>query len=559
MTLLATRDAPGRGGLETALGLSVFVGVVAALLARIRFGIDLTDESFFAAMPYGFARGARPFHDELIVHQTASILVWPFVSLYVAIEGSADGLAAFLRHLWLASALLASLVTAIFFVRRGARRPVALVAGALVGSFVPYHLPYPCYNTIGSHAFLAGCLLVALACTEGRPAAALVAGTLAHALAAFAYPPLVIASVLSLAGGAFVVARRKTAEGRRALRLAALTGVASAVAVGLLLVAVGRVDLERVLAFTRALHSPRNKQDPAAIAADFAVTGHAAILVLAMGAFVVFAPRVLGRFWIAGALVLALAGLLIRAEENRIAWRFHGSLVLTVLPILALPALPYADAALRVAWVSGLAAGLTTTLASTNGAQGACIGLVPAGLVGLLLVRSWVGADGATRSSRDRLLLVFASVLVAVQARSAWDWVYRDADVGDLVATVETGPWRGLRTTVERRRFIEELAEDVAKTRGNARTLLAFDDCPCVYLVSDLVPAGPTVWVVSDPLGEGAHRRLLASEIDTPDLVVHFRPSRPYVGRDEILDALVGRGYRVVLTRPGYEILRRPA
>ena len=51
--------------------------VVATVIWRIHFGVDFTDESFYVAMALRFARGDRPFVDEVNLTQTASWLAHP--------------------------------------------------------------------------------------------------------------------------------------------------------------------------------------------------------------------------------------------------------------------------------------------------------------------------------------------------------------------------------------------------------------------------------------------------------------------------------------------------
>ncbi len=60
-------------------------------------------------MPYAFALGARPFVDEVAIHQTAALEIAPLVRAYLGVTGSADGLVLFIRHLYMALVLFAGL------------------------------------------------------------------------------------------------------------------------------------------------------------------------------------------------------------------------------------------------------------------------------------------------------------------------------------------------------------------------------------------------------------------------------------------------------------------
>ena len=81
---------------------SVALATVAILTyVRLYFGVDFTDESFYAAVPYRFVLGARPLIDETnIVQQTPGVLLYPFVLLWNSVVGT-DGIILYARHLHL--------------------------------------------------------------------------------------------------------------------------------------------------------------------------------------------------------------------------------------------------------------------------------------------------------------------------------------------------------------------------------------------------------------------------------------------------------------------------
>ena len=94
----------GRSRLTRARGWLALasVGVAAALTyGRLYYGVDLTDESFYVAVPYRFALGARPLIDETnIVPQTPGLLLYPFLKLWDSLVGL-DGVMLYARHLHL--------------------------------------------------------------------------------------------------------------------------------------------------------------------------------------------------------------------------------------------------------------------------------------------------------------------------------------------------------------------------------------------------------------------------------------------------------------------------
>ena len=68
----------------------IFCLVALALSFRLRYGIDLSDESFYVALPYAFNLGHRPIADELSLHQFAALLLVLPVKIFLAVVGSQD-------------------------------------------------------------------------------------------------------------------------------------------------------------------------------------------------------------------------------------------------------------------------------------------------------------------------------------------------------------------------------------------------------------------------------------------------------------------------------------
>lgn len=171
------------------LGCAVLLATVLIVLVWRSFrGIDLTDESFHAALTYRFLLGDVPFRDELTVHQMAALLTLPAVWLYDRVIGGPEGLVLFLRLLFVGfSALLGILIW-----RCLSRFINPLGAGLGAALFI---LVYPArdlsYNSLGSGLVTASlCLAVLETASPSRwrlPASGLAAG-----LATIAYPPLVL-------------------------------------------------------------------------------------------------------------------------------------------------------------------------------------------------------------------------------------------------------------------------------------------------------------------------------------------------------------------------------
>ena len=210
------------------VGLACLFVIVLAVYGRLYYGVDFTDESFYAALPWSFTLGHRPWLDELAIHQLAAQLTTPFVAGWVWLKGDQQGLVLFLRHLYLVWVVLCAVAAGRLLRPVAGPIAAALLAGVAI-AWVPFLIPSPSYNTLSSFGLLGGCALLALAGQRGgRPWHAF-AGTGLLAVTSIAYPPLVAAAGTGLAMGARGIRLLDDASERRARRIAILLAGAFAV------------------------------------------------------------------------------------------------------------------------------------------------------------------------------------------------------------------------------------------------------------------------------------------------------------------------------------------
>ena len=490
--------------------LVAFCAVAFALVyARIWFGIDFSDDSWAAGMPYAYTVGARPFVDELFVQQTGALEVTPLVWLYTTVVGSADGLVLFLRHLYIGLILLAGW-TAYAGLRDVVGRRRALITAVAASVIMPTAKPVVNYKTLG--AFLLTVALFAGA-AERRVACAL-----ALAAAVFAYPTLIVPALVF---AVLLIRDSRSARTRNALVGAgALAGVAALVTV----LAFGAGNVESSIRYTRDIGAAGGADKLWRVARG-AVSG---------ARDVIHALPDITAFPFSYYLVtyVALAGVLL-FRSGRLEPRARRLLVLV--------------------WIPSLVAGLTTAYSATNGFFDATIGLVPAFLVTIAL------------APRIAVPIAAAGLLLVLQ----WGFFYRDGPVGDLTCRVRSGPYQGILTTSERCSFLRHLEADVERNRPGRRSVLFYPGFPAGALLSDLRPAGPTLWVMPRGVRTGVDRsvytRHLAEPSNRPDLVVEVRsvPGKPLPdvgGETPEVRALLDRlGYRQVAARARYRVLAAPA
>jgi hypothetical protein len=528
--------------------------VLAATYVRFWFSVELTDESWHVGAPYELALGVRPYVDDLNVHQSQGFFTLHLVRLFLAARGSSDGLVIFLRTFEFIVLLGTGAIASRFLAKR-ATRAVGFGAALLVATFVPFSVPSVSYNSIGSLAFCAGALLAADASRSRRPALTLALATLAHAAAALAYPPYVLACLVSLALGARAVAlERSRLETLRALGATVVAGLVPIAAVLGLLAAAGRESLARCVEYMHEVHGVHLRDSLLLIvhARRDAIPAILAALVILAGA--ARAPLALGRLWPLAALPMTFAAYTVNALWTQLPASHVVPTLLGVGAVLGtLRDRGRAGRAtdLRDVCIASLLAAVTATLSSTNGFVNTCLGLLPAMIAGIAALARDRDAERTAAS---------LALIAAAQVGFLFGYVYRDEPVVALSTVVGGGPWHGIRTTPGRAALVEELRADLEEqARGGARTMIAFDDMPWAYLVTPgLRPAGPTLWI--QPEQPGMRLRLLlaalAAKRPLPDVVVRSWKNRGLTG-DPFAAFLDAAGYRRVLGRAEYDILRR--
>lgn len=191
-------DSSGSGvALGGALAVGVTILAVLLLGLRLRYGIDLLDESYYAASSYRFALGMRPLVDDLGAHQFASYLVSPLVRLWLSTRGSLDGVILFLRIVYFASSISGAAV-AFVFLRRLVDWPIALLSAACSLGLVPLLIFAPSYNTIAILSLSLGTSLAGMGLLDDRRPWLFALSGAALAFAVIAYPTIAVVVVMAL-------------------------------------------------------------------------------------------------------------------------------------------------------------------------------------------------------------------------------------------------------------------------------------------------------------------------------------------------------------------------
>jgi hypothetical protein len=488
--------APGErrpGPLILRLGLRALGAVVLLVLAyRMTIGVDLSDESYYAAFLDGWLKDGLGRSENLVVHQTAALLVFPAARLYTWIVGSERGLVLFLRGIFLAMACTASLCQ-YRFIRRLRDEAVAWLSALLVLCFIPFSLPAPSYNTIGMFGMLSALALFGLAALPRRwsadCAAAAALSAIAWMIVVIAYPTLVVAllALLVLA----LLAARDRGERMRLLGYAMICAFFQVCGACLLLAVFGWTRLWQMVQFTSTANVKLGNSLGVFLAHP--VFGGLCLAAAVLGICLLAAGRERPRsLWPS----LAVAAIVLASYATATALWFpqHDIVVLLVLAgLFALRPCPGSDGqpVVGVIYAASLVAGLTTALTSSNGFYNVPIGgLAAAALAPALLV---------PRGARRRAVVAQCGLLVLIAVLfcgSAFASVYGEtADpLTARAVRIRDGVFAGLLTNADQAAFIGASTTALAELGGHGTTILVLGRPAGIYLLTDASPMTPSTW-----------------------------------------------------------------
>jgi hypothetical protein len=479
---------------------------VAALTFRVTLGVDLGDESYYAAFVDGWLKTGLADNTFLMIHQTADLVVYPFAVLYHQIRGDSEGLVLFLRLIYLGIATASS--TCLYQAVAPYRgRAVATLAAILALLFIPFSLPAPSYNTIGMYALIGALSLFASGFNEAlatkassKPASlsrSLWLSGAWWAVGCVAYPPM-LAPLVALCMLSLLFFRTGF-ERRLVLRYAIACCVLLSIAFVMLCAALGLDHLSRMLRFTNAFNNVSGGVGGKLKTAADAFAAHPRFALICAAAVFVAAMRCLpAPGWQTFSNVVT--GLLVVGVATSPAATFYSRthdlvLVLAVSGVLVSCRqliLGGTDLRTRVFALISTASfigGLTTAATAFNGLFNFPVGGFLAACLALVLQKL------STRSARA-VRLIALGVACCAMAATAFGTYYGQIGAFSYGSSVRVrhGAFAGLRTDAEQASFIAQLTEAIEQQRGCGNKFAVFGTGPGFYLLTTMLPTTLSTW-----------------------------------------------------------------
>ena len=547
-------------GKKTLLCVLLLAVFFLLLLWRLPFGYDWTDEEYYSVVGYRLLQGDRPLVDTWEVHQFSGMLTAPVLGVFRLFNGgSMDGSVLFLRYFYVSFQFGVSLL-AFFVLRKKSGDISALFAAAMLLGYSHYAINSYFYDSMATLYGVLSVLLLFLFEERGRLGGGLAALSGAcFALAVLAFPYVLLALPVYLVYW-IVRAQRTKPEKRYLVGLGWFLAGAAVIAGVVLAYLLSRASIAELLSGVRGMFSDPDHQsiNILVILAQYLNTIRvmyapysygAAALVLIGGAYrLVKQTRVREVLHFMGAVLMLvlLAGITIHASTYNWPGYYRINMVAMGLALVAPGLYLLADCAKNRAlllFAVGCALSIAAQIGSNTRILASSGMLLPASMATVLYLfdnRSTI-LDIHTENTLhtrmqtvirlERLFVLSAYMLTALFTLSLWahriGGVYRDEPISSLMATIDSGAAKGIRTTPESAKQHHDMVAAIRDNAPESGSLLVSFLFPEGYLLTNLKAATPSAYNMR-PDSAWLASYYAANPERQPNMLVLLSPDLPF-------------------------------
>lgn len=557
------------------LAALLFLQVAYEVFTRLRYGVDFSDESFYAVVAQRLALGDRVFVDELNLRSTAGLLLAPFYWAYLKIAGGTEGVMMFLRHLYFALQLLTA-GCVFWFASAFTRRAYAILAAALPVAFVPFSVAGWGYNTLSCFLLTCGIAVILGGVARGHQRVCFAVGGLIHGLACLSYPPLAI-PVGVCAVAVWLAARSGGATSKWRSVLTYISGVGVVGVIAGIAIVPNMLDAwPAMMAYEKQLTQPRGWDKW--IAVINAVQTYSPASPASLATFVVALllswSSVTARRLVLPLMLAYTVYFFYRYIPPHTAWYPAHTLSLHLVIFVALLGFLFVLAGDKrpkdlVLLFGGIApsflAGIITAMASANlGCMNGGIGIFAGAVVSVVALSRAIDApdEPAGTALRPRAPLwsrLLLSVSLAAVPFGIMDpfleWTYGDHAVSSGQTLVKNGPFKGLYTLPWKAARAEEIHAALTSLVKPGDRLLSYYDFPAAHLSVPTRPAVPTSWTDIRGIYDGAMMDYYKARLTGQAYVIVINGR---TGRTPAFEALTQNPARLVKSGTWWRIYREP-
>ncbi|MBA2656665.1 MAG: hypothetical protein H0U70_06720 [Tatlockia sp.] len=503
----------------------IFISLLALILNRITLGIDLGDESYYASFLDGWLKDGIKNSNNLMIHQTAALLLFPFAYAYQAVVGSETGLILYLRLIYTLMSF-GAMLTLYYFLKPIQGKLFSTVVFAFGVLFIPWGLPAPSYNTIGMFGMLAAVSVFGIAVMQGQGKKKLKFFFSASlwTCSIVAYPSLLIAFV-----GFILIAYAFLKEGKALLTYLILSSFIFTCTLALLFLILGTEHIIYIFKFSNSMLQVSSL--PLKIYKIIQVFHNSTFLILCLTSLIIggslpFYPRLI---FLAELYIASLSVYLTFYAQPSLFLASHDLIFIIALLGIFIPlnairsSLNPTYRLISIMYCTSFFAGLITTITASNGLFNFPVG----GLLAACLTLGFLSNSFVAQKRTHTYIgvMIFTSFCMAI---ISFSYFYGEI-YGDPLQVpnqkIKKGIFAGLTTSQLQANFINKIISILPQNRSNGK-IAVFGRLSGLYLLTSLSPAVLSTWNYN--IGQNKAvlnliRNFYQKKKNQPDLIIKYK------------------------------------
>ncbi len=528
----------------------LFLGAFIIQGFRLRYGLDMEDESYVVAFTKTFSQGVLPFSRDTLPHQASAALLLPLYNLW-----GQEGVLLFFRWIYLLLGMLSSI--GIFLALKPANtldRFFLTLLCLAPSSLLAFGLPSPSYNNLFLSFFTFGTLSLISEKNLYRNL-----GLIAFTLAGISYPPLAPVAVLGFLFSTWTSLNSDHFSRQKWITLTTAT-LLIIFSLGLLM----QWGIKNILFVSDLSQSlqiyPSGKEKwfmvwelvknlTRTLAAStwlrmfvFCVV----VMTLIRKFFSDYPLSEVGRTLVFGFIALPLLATLIHGSAT-VLQNFFLIYLVSYFVILFSASWTKTE---KFSMGLSIFGSMIIASTSTNYFLNTCFAIMPFLLIFLY------GLYRATNLHFARLLQTcFLGLALAGLLGTQWQTFYRDDGPKSELIQITEGPGKGLFTHPSKAKFIEELQRAISEHLVEGKTVMFSENFPFGYLLTDYQVASPSIWILGSFEFANLNRKTYIDwfdENEAPDYYIELHKlirssQQQYVIQsrvgDELFERVMKEGY----------------
>lgn len=531
----------------------IFIGICTIIflcifINRLTYEVITSDESFWVATGYRFIKGNTPFGDMLEPTAGTAYIMFPFLLIRSWFIEGADGLVLYMRVCYLILNCICSIIVYIY-IKQTINKKYAFFLCQILIFFAPFQTYNFYYGSLAALFMQLAICLTLLTNYKNNCFYCFFSG-ISMAITVIVYPTMFICAFIMLL---FIITTIHPTNKVRAILLYVLGGVSIALFILMhVVISYGFLDMlqnvKNILFYGRESSLTEGnisnrlietilywKYPFKAYGIKFTVV-FVTMYLTALFNKTKIISRCLIPFYIIESVYLSSY---IFRDENSLTMNFIFTIVL-IGPLSLFLAIDkkVMIKKLLTEWCTSLMIFFVVALSSGGGYSNSRAELAFAAVVSIKLVLESINKNENVINSIEKYLII--TLIISGEIFLFYRSTYKSDNCQFLTEKMNSGPYMGIKTTPERKEYLEELQCVLKEVEEKDETVMILYHCCYAYLMVDMLPKIPSTWGCIDYEYYGFDNqdiiiKYLSIQDNIPDVILIIDVSEEYDYEDEQL------------------------